>query len=81
MSLQIKMIEEWSRENAMTNVSVLCYIQFFQESIAGSIPINEVHCMSIEGEVGRSTHKLRVDIRSIYRFPFIRLSGSWLPTE
>jgi hypothetical protein len=41
----------------------------------------EVHCMSIEGEVGRSTHKLRVHIRLIYRFPFIRLSGSWLPTQ
>ncbi len=81
MLLQSKMIEEWSRENAMIKVLVLCYIHFFQESIAGLNPIDEVHCMSIEGEVARSTHKLRVHIRSIYRFPFIRLSGSWLPTQ
>jgi hypothetical protein len=69
MLLQSKMIEEWSRENAMIKVSVLCYIHFFKESIAGWNPIDEVHCMSIEGEVGRSTHKLRVHIRLINRFP------------
>ncbi len=39
MSLQSKMIEEWSRENAMIKVSVLCYMHFFQESIAGLNPI------------------------------------------
>ncbi len=56
MLLQSKMIEEWSRENAI--VLVLCYIHFFQESITGLNPMDEVHCMSIEGEVGRSTTSL-----------------------
>jgi hypothetical protein len=55
MLLQSKMIEEWSRENAMTKVSMPSYIHFFQESTQrhkvvapGGVPENancfKVHC-------------------------------------